>query len=72
MSRTNFESTTRKMKDADGPTITDAFYEELFQGKPASRPDTTRSAQALHVAVNKLRSSGVGFHRWVPFIHMGK
>jgi len=64
------------MYDDDGPVVADAFYEELFRShdldaKPHGRPDITRSALALHLAVDKLRSSGVAFHRWVPFIHMG-
>ena len=62
--------------DKDGPTIVDRFYEELFSGgpdgRPAHEPDMTKSALALHLAVKKLRSQGVSFHRWVPFIHMGK
>ena len=62
--------------DKDGPTIVDTFYEELFvcgsDGRPALKPDMTRSALALHLAVKKLRSQGVSFRRWVPFIHMGK
>ena len=63
------------MMDEDGPTIADTFYEEIFQGpdgKPALQPDTSKSAQAIHVAIKKLRSSNAPFHRWVPFIHMGK
>ena len=64
------------MKDEDGPTIADTFYEELFirgpDGRPALKPDMARSALALHLAVKKLRSKRVPFHRWVPFIHMGK
>ena len=64
------------MMDKDGPTIVDTFYEELFfhspNGTPALEPDMTKSALALHLAVKKLRSQGVSFHRWVPFIHMGK
>ena len=61
--------------DEDGPTIADTFYKEIFQGpdgKPTLQPDTRKSAQALHVAIKKLRSNNVPFHRWVPFIHMGK
>ncbi|KDR82433.1 hypothetical protein GALMADRAFT_237749 [Galerina marginata CBS 339.88] len=64
-----------EIKDKDGPTIADAFYEELFQRadeKPTLEPDTTKSARALHVATQKLRSQNVSFSRWVPFIHMGK
>ena len=64
------------MMDQDGPTIVDTFYEELFvrdpDGRPALKPDMTRSALALHLAVKKLRSQGISFYRWVPFIHMGK
>ena len=63
------------MNDQDGPTITDAFYEEPFcgpDGKPANEPDMTKSALALHLAVKKLRSQNVSFRRWVPFIHLGK
>ena len=63
------------MKDQDGPTIVDTFYEELFcgpDGKPANKPDMTKSALALHLAVKKLRSQNVSFRRWVPFIHLGK
>jgi len=65
----------RRIYDDDGPVVADAFYEELFRSpddKPDARPDIARSALALHLAVSKLRSSGVAFHRWVPFIHMGK
>jgi hypothetical protein len=63
------------MRDGDGPTIADTFYEELFHGPDgelAQHPNTSRSAQALHVAVKKLRSKNVPFHAWVPFINMGK
>ncbi|KAF8962316.1 CHAT domain-containing protein [Flammula alnicola] len=68
-------ATMWEMRDADGPTIADAFYEELFRGpdeKPALEPDITKSARALYLAVKKLRSQNVSFRRWVPFIHMGK
>ena len=63
------------MADKDGPIVADAFYEELFRRpdvKPALEPDTTKSAQALHLAVKKLRSQNASFGRWVPFIHIGK
>jgi len=72
---TSQTSILRRIRDDDGPVVADVFYEELFRGadgKPDARPDITRSALALHLAVNKLRSSGVPFHRGVPFIHMGK
>jgi hypothetical protein len=64
------------MADEDGPIIADFFYEELFRGsdgKPRFEPDTTKSAQALHVAVQKMRSkNSASFGRWIPFIHIGK
>ena len=63
------------MWDEDGPVIADAFYKELFTGTDGTRlevPDTSKSAKALWVAVNELRSKGVEFRRWVPFIHMGE
>lgn len=63
------------MADADGPTMADSFYEELFRGSNGnitSLPDVHRSARALHTAVKTLRSKGVEFRRWVPFIHLGK
>ena len=36
------------------------------------RPDITQAAQALHLAVAKLRAENVSFARWVPFIHLGR
>ena len=73
----SFESINwaREIMDKDGPTIADAFYEELFHsldGRQALKPDMAKSALALHLAVKKLRSQSVSFSRWVPFIHMGK
>jgi len=68
-------ATMWEIADRDGPTVADTFYEELFRGpdgKPGFAPDPTKSAQALHVAVKKLRSQNASFSRWIPFIHMGK
>ncbi|KDR74377.1 hypothetical protein GALMADRAFT_141422 [Galerina marginata CBS 339.88] len=67
-------ATMWEIMDVDGPTIADAFYEELFlgpDGKPALEPDIAKSARALHIAVQKLRSMNVPFRHWVPFIHLG-
>lgn len=66
------------MADADGPAIAEVFYEELFKSTDTAsgadtRPDFRKSAQALAIAVKKLRSNpGVAFHRWVPFIRQGQ
>ena len=59
----------------DGPAVANAFYRELFSGgdgSPMTVPDTSKSAEALLIAVEELRSRGVEFRRWVPFIHIGK
>ncbi|KDR86180.1 hypothetical protein GALMADRAFT_53910 [Galerina marginata CBS 339.88] len=64
-----------EIMDKDGPIVADVFYEELFRGpdgKPMLVPDTEKSPQALHKAVQKLRFQKVAFRRWIPFIHMGK
>jgi len=70
-------ATMWSISDVDGPKIADAFYEHLFKTSNSTmtadfRPDTTQAAQALHLAVAKLRAEGVSFARWVPFIHMGR
>jgi hypothetical protein len=67
---------SRSISDEDGPKVADAFYEYLYRGNQPDvtdtfRPDTREAARALHVAVAKLRSEGVSFKRWVPFIHLG-
>lgn len=65
------------MADHDGPRISAAFYEHLFKGCSAGPdnlvlPDLTKGAEALHVAVAKLRADpSVPFSRWVPFVHYG-
>jgi hypothetical protein len=66
------------MVDSDGPKIADTFYSHLFQPTtvtvaeaPSLYPDTTEAAQALHLAVAKLRKENASFIRWVPFIHLG-
>ncbi|KAF7350029.1 CHAT domain-containing protein [Mycena venus] len=65
------------MADADGPEIAEPFYEYLFKGcdadaDPPVLPDLTKGAEALHIAVAKLRTDPtVSFTRWVPFVHYG-
>ncbi|KAJ7681891.1 TPR-like protein [Mycena polygramma] len=59
--------------DDDAPKVARDIYEHLFQ---TSLPDSTRAAEALHLAVGKLRDSDMAggaqsFSRWVPFIHVG-
>jgi CHAT domain-containing protein len=60
--------------DNDAPQVAADVYEHLFR---TSRPDPTRAAEALHLAVCNLRertdSKGnkTSFSHWVPFIHLG-
>ncbi|KAF7336535.1 hypothetical protein MSAN_02285600 [Mycena sanguinolenta] len=66
-----------KMQDFDGPKVADGFYEHLFKecapnSTPPVLPDLRKSAEALHLAVDKLRREpGMSLHRWVPFVHYG-
>jgi CHAT domain-containing protein len=57
--------------DNDAPQVASSVYEHLLDVSP---PDPTRAAEALHLAVRKLREEGNGyrsFFHWVPFIHIG-
>ncbi|KAJ7720183.1 CHAT domain-containing protein [Mycena metata] len=56
------------MHDEDGPEVVDVFYNHIFGTNPESHPDSTKAAEALHLAVNKLRTEKkVPFWRWVGF-----
>ncbi|KAJ7465588.1 TPR-like protein [Mycena latifolia] len=59
--------------DDDGPQVASDVYTHLFNTSP---PDSMRAAEALHLAVRKLRDSDhaggmKSFSHWVPFIHVG-
>ncbi|KAJ6576098.1 CHAT domain-containing protein [Mycena vulgaris] len=63
------------MHDPDGPKVADTFYGHLFRNAEAKSnppvfPNLSESAEALHLAVKKLRTH-VPFARWVPFVHYG-
>ncbi|KAF8180263.1 CHAT domain-containing protein [Mycena galopus ATCC 62051] len=70
-------ATMWSIDDFDGPKVADTFYEHLFKDYdpntiPPVLPDLTKAAEALHLAVAKLRKEpGMTFKRWVPFIHYG-
>lgn len=57
--------------DDDAPKVAADVYEHLFKTSP---PDSRQAAEALHLAMRKLRE-GTGrkksFFHWVPFIHVG-
>ncbi|KAJ7100413.1 CHAT domain-containing protein [Mycena epipterygia] len=63
------------MADPDGPKIAETFYEHLFKGcdanaTPQVLPDLTKAAEALHIAVTKLRADPkVPFSRWRNIIY---
>ncbi|KAJ7848890.1 CHAT domain-containing protein [Mycena leptocephala] len=57
--------------DHDAPQVASNVYAHLLEASP---PDPTRAAEALHLAVQKLREQARGkksFLHWVPFIHFG-
>ncbi|KAJ7208337.1 CHAT domain-containing protein [Mycena pura] len=57
--------------DNDAPHVARHVYAHLLKTSP---PDPTRAAEALHLAVRKLREQSGGeksFLHWVPFIHFG-
>ncbi|KAH9968512.1 hypothetical protein BGW80DRAFT_1337902, partial [Lactifluus volemus] len=60
------------MVDDDGPSFSEGFYKSLL---PRGAEDAVRlgekSAQALRVAVQKLRNRGVPLERWVNWVHYG-
>ncbi|KAJ7258706.1 TPR-like protein [Mycena rebaudengoi] len=57
--------------DNDAPQVAGDVYAHLLEVSP---PDPTRAAQALHLAVQRLREqpgARKSFLHWVPFIHFG-
>ncbi|KAJ7128004.1 CHAT domain-containing protein, partial [Mycena epipterygia] len=57
--------------DNDAPQVASDVYAHLLEASP---PDPTRAAEALHLAVQKLREQPgqkKSFLHWVPFIHFG-
>ncbi|KAJ7738679.1 hypothetical protein DFH07DRAFT_752413 [Mycena maculata] len=57
------------MNDEDGPLVAETVYSHLF--RDGRQPQASDAAEALHLAVRKLREKGVPYERWMPFIHMG-
>ncbi|KAJ7872248.1 CHAT domain-containing protein [Mycena leptocephala] len=57
--------------DNDAPQVAGDVYAHLLEASP---PDLTRAAEALHLAIRKLREQPGGkksFLHWVPFVHFG-
>ncbi|KAH9057580.1 CHAT domain-containing protein [Lactarius vividus] len=62
------------MADEDGRVLAKHFYEALFStsGRYQGIPYHERSANALQIAVKKLRRKrGITLERWVNFVHYG-
>ena len=57
------------MRDSDGPKLAESVYQQLFSNGRSAK--VTETAEALQVAVQKLRDGGAQFQHWVPFIHIG-
>ncbi|KAJ7713263.1 CHAT domain-containing protein [Mycena maculata] len=57
------------MNDQDGPVVAEAVYSHIFRG--GQRPQASDAAEALQLAMNKLKAQKVPCQRWIPFIHMG-
>jgi CHAT domain-containing protein len=62
------------MADTDGADLSKHFYKAMFSDKVSKNgvPYHERSAQALRIAVKKLRKKrGITLERWVNFVHYG-
>ncbi|KAJ6580088.1 CHAT domain-containing protein [Mycena vulgaris] len=58
-------------RDDAAVQVADEVYAHLFKTSP---PDSTSAAEALHIAVRRLREgpgANASFQRWVPFVHFG-
>jgi CHAT domain-containing protein len=58
------------MEDDDGCDVTKDFYQYMFR-VPEAVPNFRDSAKALHRATREMRKRGLGFDRWVKFVHVG-
>lgn len=63
-------ATMWSISDKEAPFLANDVYSELLKD---GKPDSTRSAYALHRAVKNLRQRNgeSSFLSWVPFIHVG-
>ncbi|KAJ6590191.1 CHAT domain-containing protein [Mycena vulgaris] len=57
------------MLDKDGPVVAETVYSHFFRN--GGSPQATDAAEALQLAVRRLRDEGASYERWVPFIHIG-
>ncbi|PVF91032.1 hypothetical protein CPB86DRAFT_720202, partial [Serendipita vermifera] len=63
-------ATMWSIQDDLAPEVTDEFYAHII--RDVQQPDSRRAAEALHVAVQKLRQKrNIPLTAWVPFVHLG-
>jgi CHAT domain-containing protein len=63
-------ATMWSIRDDLAPDVTDEFYGHII--KDGERPDSRKTAEALHMSVQKLRKKDdVKLIDWIPFVHLG-
>jgi CHAT domain-containing protein len=63
-------ATMWSIQDDLAPEVADEFYRHIMEVE--GRPDNRRAAEALHIAIQKLRKRGdVPLTSWIPFVHLG-
>ena len=61
-------ATMWSISDGMAPKVTDGVYARLLKD---GKPELGKVAEALHYAVEEIRSRDPADLEWVPFIHMG-
>jgi CHAT domain-containing protein len=63
-------ATMWSIRDDLAPEVADEFYRHIL--REGRRPDPREAAEALHLAVRKLRKKeNVSFTAWIPYVHLG-
>jgi CHAT domain-containing protein len=63
-------ATMWSIQDELAPEVTDEFYAHIMQDD--QRPNNRKAAEALHLAVQKLRQKeNLPLTAWIPFVHLG-
>jgi CHAT domain-containing protein len=63
-------ATMWSIKDELAPEVANEFYSHIM--KDGGRPDNRKAAEALHIALQKIRKKPeVSITDWVPFVHLG-
>jgi CHAT domain-containing protein len=63
-------ATMWSIRDDLAPEVADEFYRHIARN--GRRPEATEAAEALHIAVQKLRrKENVPLTAWIPYVHLG-